>query len=220
MQIKIISATPRIVTADANLNRVGFESWLPFASKALRLSSDPNDFLIQPVPILVSDLPNRNGVAFPLAELSAWNVERGCQAYAGWRGMPMFLEHRSDDHTKALGVIIDVAMRPIKDTPYWKVIALAAVDRTKDPTTANKMEKGLLNTYSMGAMVNGCKCSYCGAEVGQCSHINADPGVVSFYELNGQIVHKRVYGVNPYELSVVEDPAYSSAIGGNRLMYG
>ena len=201
---------------------MGWEETLPFAAKELQISADPRDYLIHPVPIMISDLPNRNGFAFPLNELVKWNVERGCPAYQGWRGMPMYSEHQSDDHKTALGMVVDVSLRRIDHMGkglFWKVMALAAVDRNKNSEIAEKMDKGELNTYSMGAMVDFCTCSYCGAVAGRCSHVDEENDKVNFYELNGQIVFKNVHGVNPYELSVVADPAYGTAAHTHRLDY-
>lgn len=193
---------------------VGWENVLPFAAKELELSSDPKNFLLYPVPIMYSDLPNRNGFAFPLTELVKWNVELGRQAYKGWSGMPMFTEHQSEDHKKAIGMVIDTSLRRIENFGkgvFYKVMALAAIDRNKDPELAEEMEKGDLNTYSMGAMVDYCTCSYCGAEAGKCSHIEESNEKVNFYELNGKLVYKNVHNVKPYELSVVRDPAFATA---------
>lgn len=193
---------------------VGWELELPFAAEALHISKDPKDYLIYPVPIMYSDLPNRNGFAFPIQELVRWNVELGRQAYKGWAGMPMYKEHKSEDHKKALGMVIDTRMRRIESYGrgvFWKVMALAAIDRNKDAALAERMEKGELDTYSMGAMVEYCSCSYCGAVAGECQHVPESNDTVTFYTLNGRLVYKNVHGVKPYELSVVEDPAFGTA---------
>ena len=95
--------------------RLDFEKWLPYAATELKISTNPKDYIFTVVPIMYTDLPNRNGVSFPLKELLRWRPEYGCQAYKTWVGMPMHQEHQADDHTKALGVIVDVALRPLKD---------------------------------------------------------------------------------------------------------
>jgi len=67
-------------------------------------------------------------------------------------------------------------------------------------------------------MVDGWTCSYCGAGEGKCAHI--DPNApVTFYELNGRMVFKNVFGIGGYELSVVEDPAYLTAISDHKISY-
>lgn len=227
MPIKVVSAsgTPQLV--DSNLLetdkaiRTGFETYLPWAARELHISSDPKDYFLAMTPIMWSDLPNRNGVAFPLSELVKWNVSRGCQAYMGWKGMPMYEEHQSDDHKTALGIVIDVTLRPIRGfcgDKLWKIICLAAVDRTKNRRLAEKFEAGKMNSFSMGAMVEGYACGYCGALMGECSHLHPEKPL-DFYELNGRLVYRTVYGVSPYELSCVEDPAYASALTDQIMRY-
>lgn len=229
LNVRSFVQNPHPITAEiakaeiAEMERaIGWELWLPFAAKELELSADPKDYLIYPVPIMYSDLPNRNGFAFPLQELVKWNVELGCQAYKGWSGMPMYKEHKSEEHKKALGIVLDTSLRRIKNYgmgKFWKVMALAAVDRNKDPERAERMEQGLLNTYSMGAMVDYCTCSYCDAVAGQCEHVSEDNDKIEFYEKNGRLVYKDVHGVKPYELSSVDDPAYGTGAHTVQITY-
>lgn len=200
--------------ATATTIPVGWEQELPFAAKELQISPNPADYLIYPVPIMYSDLPNRNGFAFPLTELIRWNVELGCPSYRGWVGMPMYVEHKSEDHKKAIGMVIDTSLTKLvgygRDR-YWKVIALAAIDKTKDSILAEKLSSGEISTYSMGAMVEYTSCSYCGAKSGSCTHVPESNSEISFYVLNGKLVYKKVHCVKPYELSVVVDPAFGTA---------
>lgn len=198
----------------------GFEAKLPFLSKVMCLSSDPKDYFMFIVPLLASEIANRNGYAFPNFELTRWNSDLKCQAYEGWRYAPMYEEHRSEDITKALGVVADVSMRPIVGfgKNIWKVLALAAIDRTKNAELAEQVEKGEINTYSMGAMADHINCGYCGAREGKCRHLNTN-SPVTFYELNGRLVYKTVEGISPYEFSVVRDPAYAVAHSDIKLAY-
>jgi hypothetical protein len=129
----------------------------------------------------------------------------------------MHIEHQSDDPTKAIGVIVDVSMVPLKgfgQNKLWKVICLAALDRTKDPERVSRIERGELNTYSMGSLVSAYSCSYCGKEVGEgpdfCTHIDPEEQVV-FYELKGKLVYRLVRDVMAVELSSVDDPAFGVA---------
>jgi hypothetical protein len=193
---------------------IDFPSWLPFAAPSYHLSSNPADYSMYTVPLHLSDIPNRNGYAMPLSELLAWNTNHGRQAYKTWKGKPMFLEHKSDDVTKALGVIADVALRPVTgygNNKFYKVLALAALDRTKYPDLIQKIDAGEYNTYSMGAMVETWTCSYCGASEGQCNHIDKNKQVV-FYELNGRMVYRNTHGIVGYELSSVADPACPASV--------
>lgn len=197
-----------------------FEKNLPWLAAAMNISANLEDYFFRPTPIIVSDLPNRNGIGFPAKELARWNLDLHCRAFEGWRFCPMFEEHRSDDISTAVGVVADVVMRKLTgfgNDQYWLVTALTAVDRTKNVSLAAEYESGKINTVSMGAMVEGTTCSYCGAQVGKCSHIDPKQPV-TFYELNGKIVYKQVYGVSPFELSIVRDPAYGIAIGSDRVL--
>jgi hypothetical protein len=133
----------------------------------------------------------------------------------------MFEEHQSDDVTTAIGVVADVTLRKLKgyaDDKLWVLIALAAIDRTKNKSLAAQYESGKINTVSMGAMIQYWTCAYCGAPDGKCDHIDPDPKRVTFYELNGKLVFKNVWEISPYELSVVRDPAYGVAIGSDKKL--
>ena len=228
MPIKIYSSAtvkkPQFVKADSTSSlgfEVDFSKWLPFAAECYNISKDPKDYLLYPVPILYSDLPNRNGIGMPLSELMKWNRERGTQAFAAWKGMPMFKEHASDVVKNALGVIADTALRPITgfgNGKFYKVMALAALDRSKGSDYVAQVEQGNINSYSMGAMVDSWGCSYCGAGEGKCNHIDPKKPV-NFYELNGKLVYKNVFGINPFELSIVADPAYATAISDTQIKF-
>ena len=199
----------------------GFEGWLPYAAPCYQISPDPKDYILYPVPILYSDLPNRNGYAMSLSELIRWQPEHGCQSYVTWKGKPMFSEHKSDDLRRALGVIVDVSLQPIKGFNrgvFWKVMALLALDRSKGAEYVEMVDSGEVNSYSIGAMVERWSCSYCNAGEGECRHIDPDKPV-NFYELNGKLVYKNTHGIVGYETSIVKDPAYALAHSDIRLSY-
>ena len=225
-KLNILSNVSRVTAADTeeelSVRRelevtgtsLGWELQLPFAAKKLDISADPKDYMLYVVPIMYSDLPNRNGFGFPLQELIRWNVELGCQAYKGWAGMPMYQEHKSEDHKKACGIVIDTSLRRIAGLgrgKFWKLLGLAAIDRSKYSELTKRLDAKELGSFSMGAMVNYCTCSYCGAEAGKCSHVPESNEQTCLYELNGQLVFKNVHVVKPYELSVVADPAFGTA---------
>jgi len=199
----------------------GFDAKLPWLAPKMNLSSNISDYFFKSTPIIVSDLPNRNGVAFPLQSLVEWNMDLHCQAYEGWKYCPMFEEHQSDDINTSVGVIADVTMRKLKgyaNDKLWIVLILAAIDRSKNTPLVRDYESGKVNTVSMGAMVDYWTCGYCGAPEGKCDHIDPNPNRVSFYELNGRLVYKNVWGVAPYETSIVRDPAYGVAIGSDKKL--
>lgn len=218
--IKVLSTT-RMVRADASAPQVAseqsldFERILPFASKVFDISTRVEDYYLTSVPILTSDLPNRNGIGMPLSELLAWNPEIGRQAYKGWKGMPLHYEHKSDVHKEAIGIIADVALLPVKGYNggrIYKVMALAAVDTTKRVNITSRIARGELTTWSMGCMVEDYSCSYCGKPEGRCLHIDPNKNV-EFYELNGVLVYRNVHKLKPFELSAVNDHAFPCAIG-------
>ena len=190
-----------------------FPVWLPFAAKEYQISKDPKDYILAPVISIPAGLPNRNGVAFPLATLLEWNVDHGMQAYRTFVGKPMFIEHNNSDHTKAIGVIVDAAMRPVRthgQGKQWKLIKLAAIDRNKGYEVADPILSGDLNTYSMGAYVESYSCGYCGSPMGLCSHINKR-NLKDFYVNNGRLVFRQVHNIVGFEFSVVKVPAFTPA---------
>jgi hypothetical protein len=191
-----------------------FETWLPFAAKPYHISPNVKDYVLVPVIIMPSDLPNRNGVGFPLRELVKFMPDYGVQAYKTWKGQPTHLEHQNQDVTKAYGVIVDAFMKPMKthgQGKLWKLMLLLAFDRSKHPELTSRIETGEVNSYSMGAFVDGYTCSACGAELGGCHHL--DPKQQGqFYIQNGTLIFKNVRGIKGFETSAVSDPAYVSAI--------
>ena len=170
-----IAAIAKAVTAGSGIQTLDFERILPFACKPFNISNNPLDYHFSVVTILTSDLPNRNGIGIPLAELVRWNPALGRQAYKGWAGMPLHYEHKSDVHKDAIGIIADVALVPVtgfNGSRIYKVMALAAVDITKRTDVTSRIKSGDLTTWSMGCMVGEYSCAACGAEEGKCQHIN------------------------------------------------
>lgn len=201
--------------------RLDFLDWLPFAAKSYNISKDPADYILIPFIIMTSDLPNRNGVAFPLKELVKWAPEYGCQAFNTWKGKPTFLEHDNEDHTKAYGVIADVSMRKMEgfgNNQLWKVLHLYALDRTHDPKVTADVLSGKINAASMGAYVESYTCSVCGAEVGKCHHISKKERQPTFYETEGNLCFKNVHGIAGFELSLVSTPAYQICVSDKRMV--
>lgn len=205
--------------------------WLPHASKVYETSSDVTDYFTVPTIIMPTDLPNRNLTAFPREELARFDPEIGDHVYAGWKGKPVYIEHDNMDYKKAIGAVVDVSMRPITGTNLHKVIALMAIDRTKNPEIANAILAGRRRTYSMGAMVRAYECSVCKAmgfikpgiknkyEVMPCGKEHA------YYDRQGRfrvvptamgarsqtIGFLNARSVKPFEISTVSYPAFASA---------
>lgn len=206
---------------------IDFETWLPFCAPHYKISPDPKDYVLTPVIVMPSDLPNRNKVGFPLKELIKFDPKTGMQAYKTWKGKPTYLEHQNNDITKSYGVIVDSFMRKLtgwSDDKIWKVVLLLAFDRTKHPDVVDNILAGDSNAYSMGAWVSHYECSYCGAEVGKCDHLiegvhYGKNRAASMYELNGKLVFPNCCGIEGFETSSVETPAFISAISDKRISY-
>ncbi len=202
-----------------SFNTLDFGGWLPFAAPEYCISKNVQDYVLVPVIAMPTDLPNRNGVAFPLRELKVWRVEDGMLAYQTFKGKPVHIEHDNQDPTKAVGVIADTALVPMTGFgggKLWKLLLLLAIDRSKDPVYASYVMSGEINSYSMGAWVEKYSCGYCNAPAGACNHINLNRPR-DFSILDNQLVFRNVHGVKGFECSIVRDPAYFSAIS-DRLM--
>lgn len=187
------------------------------AAKHYHLSDDPKDYLVVPVPILISDVPNRNGVAFPAKELAAFSPDMGCCHYQTWRGKPTFSEHANDDITAAKGIILDVTMNKVKEHPgFYKVVELLSFDRTKDKKLFAEVASNRANAYSMGAYVNHYRCSICAhvwepGDDPQCSHIAGGKRPTFARLHDGRLAYRQAIGVTGFETSLVATPAWRMA---------
>ena len=199
--------------------------WLPFAAKTYNISPHIEDYVIVTTPICPSGLPNRNGIGFPLSELTRYMPPPvGRQAYKAWAGTPMHLEHDNEDHTKAYGVVLDSMLTQIKGYgggKYWKVMGLAAIDKNKYPDIAQEILDGTIDTYSMGALSDVLTCSVCGAtaygpkkKYQNCRHISSTDEVnfhVVNYNGRALLAYLNAHLLSPIELSIVRDPAWCVA---------
>lgn len=191
---------------------IDWESWLPSAAAAYNISPDPRDYVLLPTIICPADIPNRNGVAFPLTELTKWNLDSHQPVYKSWRGCPTFSEHDNQDNSKARGVVIDAILR--KATSFqgevYKVFGLAAFDRSKYPEVARRLLNRETTTVSMGAYVDSYACGLCGQAAGKCNHIN----MRNAYDFGidpktGGLIYRICKGITPFELSEVAVPAWA-----------
>lgn len=203
--------------------RLGIE-WLPAAAEKLGISPNIRDFVAVPVVLLPSDLPNRNLVAFPAKRIMEFDTSSGRLAYTSWLGMPMHKDHYNSDPSIAKGVVLDVAVRRIKNAhgDLCKVIALCGIDRRRDPILANKILTGEVSDYSMGAMVRGYHCSICGVESAKptepkCTHIPARRNQFNTFMKDGKrrLAYWNTGPFKGFEVSALEKalpPAFSSAV--------
>lgn len=200
-------------------------NWLPFAAESYEISANIRDFVMAPVVIIPSDLPNRNKTAFPYLELSSFNPEAGMLSYRTFSGKPTHIEHINRDITKAKGVVMDVAMHRMAGRlgNLWKVVSLCGFDRTKDAALANDILTGRRDSYSMGAYVKEYSCSICGCRtkpgMGKAlpcgdEHVNSKPGsAFKTFNVGGKNIvgHFNAHGITGFEVSSVSVPAWASA---------
>lgn len=201
----------------AQASLVDWAGWLPFAAKHYNISPDVKDYVVIPVPTIITDIPNRNGISFPLKELIQFRPELGMQSYRTWKGKPTFEEHVHDDHTKAKGVILDTHMRKIPGMNVWRLMKLLAFDRTRDPQLCDEILSRKRNSYSMGAYLDGYTCSICHKEFGTCTHTptGAKKGDVIFVPQGDSIVFLNVVNPEGFETSSVKTPAFIPALNDN-----
>lgn len=200
--------------------RLDVQNWLPMASVQYEISSDIRDFVVVPVIIAPTDLPNRNSVAFPMEELMSFNVRQGRPNYKTWTGKGTYEEHANADHTKSKGIIFDTFLKPIQGARggVHKLIALTGFDRTKDRYLAEAILKGERASYSMGAFITTYECSVChmlskpGKLNTECGHVVR--GYPKFHETAKGLVPSYLIarnGIEGFEVSSVGTPAWVSA---------
>lgn len=207
----------------SRMHALDYPTWLPFCAKTYNISPRIEDYIIVNTLVCPSDIPNRNGIAFPAKELAMFMpppVSR--QSFKAWTGCPVHLEHDNEDHEKAYGVILDSSFHKV--TGYgggklWKVMGLLAIDKNKYPDVAMKVLKKIINTYSMGALVNIFTCSYCGTECDEdycCPHIQSTKTVnwrsYRDFDNSEHLAFLNSHAISPIECSIVEDPAWAPAL--------
>src|SRR5258708_3149947 len=101
-------------TGRNSLHRLDYETWLPFPPNLYQISPNISDYLIISMPICPSDIPNRNGIGFPLSELTKFQPPPISQmAYKAWKSAPVHYEHKNEIHEDAYGVILDSSLHKI-----------------------------------------------------------------------------------------------------------
>ncbi len=195
--------------------------WLPFASKKYMLSPDLSDYVLVPVPIMFTDIPNTNGDSVSAPQLLDFNADLGMQAFKTFRGKPTFYEHDNQDITKAKGVILDAFMRPLRrygNGKYYKLVLLLGYDRTKDPLLVSSILSGENNAFSLGFYYGSYRCSICGNLFGEggskqfCTHTKFQQPTRQMPD--GRLAYRMCRSIRGFETSVVASPAYIPAIGG------
>lgn len=199
-------------TAECNL-------WLPAAAKKYKLSPNIRDYILVPVPVMFSDIPNTNGDSVTIKEFLEFDTDMGMQAFKTFRGQPCHREHANKVIEDAKGVILDVFLRPVKrfgNARYYKLVELMAYDRTKDPLLVNSILNGDENAYSVGFYFKSFRCSICGAIHGQglnskpCNH--TQPRRPTYKQADGRLAYRQCRQIKGFETSVVGNPSYIAAI--------
>lgn len=199
---------------------VEVQSWLPMAAEEYEISKNISDYVVVPVIIAPTDLPNRNSVAYPFETLTRFSPRQGRLNYKSWLGKPTYTEHNHFKVEEAKGIVFDTYMAPINYSKgnLWKVCALCGFDRTKDPELCNAILSGERKSYSMGAFITQYECSICGCTSKQgklnteCGHVIR--GRPKFYETKHGILPSYLLariGIEGFEVSSVATPAWSSA---------
>lgn len=224
---QVQSLEQAIDTVDAEKDQALIQTldieWLKFAAKVYNISPKIEDYIIVSTIVCPSELPNRNGIAFPTDELVRFQPPpMNRMVYKAWTGCPVHLEHDNEVHERAYGVILDTSFEKV--TGYgggklWKVMGLLAIDKNKYPDIAQKVLMKEINTYSMGALVDYFQCGYCGTECSAshvCPHIssvkNVNWGVHKDYDGQSHMSFLNAYGISPIECSIVADPAWAPAL--------
>lgn len=198
-------------------------SFLPFAAKNYNISPNIEDYVIFSTIICPSDLPNRNGIAFPLAELAKFTPTPNPHfVYKAWIGCPAHCEHDNIDPLKAIGVVFDTSLVKMPEEygngKLYNVIGVLGIDKTKAPEIADDFANGRIDTVSMGAYASYFTCSICGQVIDDthhCPHIRSKDEVnfTPFTDEFGnvQIAFLNAHELDPIEVSVVKDPAWAPA---------
>ncbi len=189
--------------------------WLERAAASYNISADINDYILVPVPAIITSVPNTNGDSVSLNQLTTFMPEYGTLSYKTWIGKPCFVEHDHNDITKAKGIILDAYMVPLQKSPnFAKLVFLQAYDRTKDPHLVKNIISKAVDTYSMGLWYSSYRCSVCNAHVGKgigspCAHTR--PGRPTYQLPDGRLAYRKCENVVGFENSCVIDPAYAQA---------
>lgn len=214
-----LAASPDNLRQEIREVRSTADHWLPFAAEAYNISPNLHDYIMVPVAIMPTDIPNRNGVAFSYSELTKFNTDVGALAYQTWKGMPTFREHQNNVKEDAKGVIFATAFRPMKRAKarIYKVIVLAGFDRSKDAYLTNQILTKDMHTYSMGALVKDYACSITGELASEhrgrapSPYVQAPGTMPKFNTYNGHLGYLLAKDIKGFEMSAVNVPAYLSA---------
>jgi len=185
-------------------------SWLALAADIYKISPNIGDYLINEIPLVTADVPNRNLEEFPYEEIVSWSPHQGRVVYQTFIGKPTYKDHQNSDPLKAKGVIFDsqlIEYRTKNDSPIYKIKILAGWDHTKDKKLVGDIEAGKRFGYSMGSWVKKIACSICGTTSSQgpvnCSHMMLGKGKGRIFK--GALCYERCREAYFFECSSVSE---------------
>lgn len=194
-------------------------SCLKAAASEYHISPDIKDYNFALIPILVTGMPNVNMQAVPTRELLRFLPDHGCQSYKTYIGKCLFQEHKNDDPTKSLGIVLDASLIPVKKYNIARLMILAAYDRSKSARAA----KDCLNpntSYSMGCASLALQCSICGGIQGPavqrtCTCYDCNyTDIAAYGKVKGGVLHYMMAQAPVFfEASIVRVPAEFSCQG-------
>lgn len=166
------------------------------------------------------NVPNDNGDMFRWGsidnpeepELMRFEQGLGRYVYQTFIGRGNFKNHQNNDVSLAVGINLDV----VANQEGKFIENLLAVDANKDPELVRSIDKGYINSVSMGARVAYSICSLCGHiahnEDEYCDHIRNNKGGRIYAEGGFKDVYEDNRGTNFIELSWVTVPADRDAL--------
>lgn len=185
-------------------------------SKVYNISSNIDDYIF-PIPRAVTagtpkdPKPNNNGDHFLDEEMRRFSNAHRCLVYETFRNDPLHVEHVAFDPKAARGFLPDVAYIT-NDPNDMHVIAVAAVDTTKDSPLAEGILSGRINGFSMGCSCEAVRCSYCNKTAHSDNELCSCLRNYKMSSLGGSLVYEDCLGVEFEELSAVANPADPTAL--------
>lgn len=193
---------------------------LPFFAERYNISADINDYVLAPVSVFLSGIPNKKGHAFTMEELTTADPNRGQLKYETFNRQPLHEDHVNGDFTKARGLVLASSLQhaPEFEGDVYRCICLQAYDRKTHPGLVGKILSGAINSYSMGARAQAFECSICKQPVpGKCNHIPKGmllgTGFDKFPIVDGRAAYLEARGTQFFEISALNknNPAWAGA---------
>jgi len=181
-------------------------SWLPAAAPMYSISGNIKDYVVSAIPIITSNVPNRNLQCMTTSELFRFHPSFGRVAHKTFVGKPTHKNHQNKDLLQAKGVNLDAIAVSIPKYNLYKIVVLSGFDRTKDPELAEAILKKDIRSFSMGAWVTFFQCAICGSNLSK-----AECVCQKLYSLGGitpdkKLVYMDLIGIDFFENSALDIP--------------